>query len=229
VKTLIIPDVHGRPFWRKVLTNTDDTIVFLGDYSDPYEYFEGFTHEDAIRELTDIIQFKKENQERVILLLGNHDAGYIDYKFISCRYSVKLYDKYKRLFTDEPDLFKIAYNVNINDVDYLFTHAGVSPKWLNRHHISFTADALNKAWQEKPDVFNEVSDWRGGRHEVGSPIWMDINEHDFASPCVQIFGHTQQEENPYINWNLWCLDCRKVFVLEDVRVEEYKDKTVIQK
>jgi len=225
MRIIIVPDVHGRPFWRKVLTNKEDTIVFLGDYSDPYEFVEGYTHEEAIYELTDIVQFKKENRERVILLLGNHDAGYIDYKFISCRYSVKLYNEYHRLFTEDPNLFQMAYSITINDIDYLFTHAGVSPKWLSGHHLAFTADALNKAWLEKPNVFNEVGLMRGGKYMVGSPIWIDAEEHDSVSPYVQIFGHTQQEENPYINWNMWCLDCRKVFILEDGKIEEYKEQS----
>lgn len=33
----IIPDVHGRPFWRDAVLDVDTTpVVFLGDYLDPY-------------------------------------------------------------------------------------------------------------------------------------------------------------------------------------------------
>lgn len=76
-KVLIIPDVHGRPFWRKAKEkiNSVDKVVFLGDYLDPYGY-EGITRENAIEEFKEIIQFKVDNPDKVILLLGNHDCAY---------------------------------------------------------------------------------------------------------------------------------------------------------
>ena len=42
IKYLIIPDVHGREFWKApvdyTLQSTDAHLVFLGDYHDPYPY-----------------------------------------------------------------------------------------------------------------------------------------------------------------------------------------------
>ena len=77
-KWIVIPDVHGRKFWRDVVKgNEDERIIFLGDYLDPYSE-EGITPEDAYNELLDIIAFKKEHPENVTLLLGNHDLGYLD-------------------------------------------------------------------------------------------------------------------------------------------------------
>ena len=38
-KILIIPDVHGRSFWKKAVETGDyEKVVFLGDYADPYEW-----------------------------------------------------------------------------------------------------------------------------------------------------------------------------------------------
>ena len=36
---IIIPDLHGREFWRKAVNELpeDAHVVFLGDYLDPYE------------------------------------------------------------------------------------------------------------------------------------------------------------------------------------------------
>lgn len=83
VKVLIIPDVHGREFWREpvkyVLENTDAHIVFLGDYLDcyPYEFENGFDFkEHAISNFSEIISLKKENQGRITLLLGNHKVKF---------------------------------------------------------------------------------------------------------------------------------------------------------
>ena len=44
---LIIPDVHGREFWKEA-KDYPGKIVFLGDYLDPYTYYEGITTEQAL-------------------------------------------------------------------------------------------------------------------------------------------------------------------------------------
>lgn len=63
-KILIIPDVHGRKFWRRAiergLKENVDKIIFLGDYGDPYGS-EEISHKDALTELEDIIQFQENN------------------------------------------------------------------------------------------------------------------------------------------------------------------------
>ena len=83
IKYLIVPDVHGRDFWRepvyKTLQETDTKIIFLGDYVDPYygEFYDG--DEDkwlveginswenlsdyVVKTLTDIIELKKQYPE----------------------------------------------------------------------------------------------------------------------------------------------------------------------
>ena len=33
---LIIPDIHGRTFWKECIKCECDEIIFLGDYLDPY-------------------------------------------------------------------------------------------------------------------------------------------------------------------------------------------------
>ena len=99
IQILLIPDVHGRHFWKgpvkETLENTNAKIVFLGDYLDvyPQEFTEmyGFkldvyTEEnyDKIYKLLDdtvdmfgeIIELKKKYPERITLLVGNHDCGY---------------------------------------------------------------------------------------------------------------------------------------------------------
>lgn len=72
-KIIIVPDVHGRTFWKlaKEKINEIDRVVFLGDYLDPYPV-EDISLEKAIEGLKEIINFKKEFSEKVILLIGNH-------------------------------------------------------------------------------------------------------------------------------------------------------------
>ena len=35
-KILVIPDLHGRSFWKEPCDNWEGRIIFLGDYHDPY-------------------------------------------------------------------------------------------------------------------------------------------------------------------------------------------------
>lgn len=43
---LIIPDVHGRDFWKDAANRFPGNIVFLGDYLDPYP-LEGISPDEA--------------------------------------------------------------------------------------------------------------------------------------------------------------------------------------
>lgn len=72
-KVLVIPDIHGRTFWKEPCSKIDEyeKIIFLGDYLDPYD-FENISVEDAIANFEEIIDFAKKNINKVILLLGNH-------------------------------------------------------------------------------------------------------------------------------------------------------------
>ena len=81
-KILVIPDVHGREFWRKA-KDFKGNIVFLGDYLDPYPS-EHIDMEKAMTEFLDIMDWAKKN-EKVHLLLGNHDWHYIYPDFNSTR------------------------------------------------------------------------------------------------------------------------------------------------
>jgi predicted phosphodiesterase len=59
MKILIIPDIHGRTFWKETIEKHKDEvdkIIFLGDYLDPYPW-ENITRKDAIRNLEEIINF----------------------------------------------------------------------------------------------------------------------------------------------------------------------------
>ena len=73
-KLLIIPDVHSRVFWKEATEKYDqecDKIIFLGDYLDPY-LDEGITRKEAIRTLEEVIEYKLNNKDKTVLLLGNH-------------------------------------------------------------------------------------------------------------------------------------------------------------
>lgn len=79
---LIIPDVHGRSFWKEPIEKYKeqyDKIIFLGDFSDSYN-FENITRKETIKILKDVIDFKINNMDKTILLIGNHKI--ISLKFL---------------------------------------------------------------------------------------------------------------------------------------------------
>ena len=139
IHTLIIPDIHGRIFWKEAIEYYSKekypnlVIVFLGDYVDPYD-FEGITRKDAIDNFKEIIKLAKEDN-RVHLLIGNHDMHYWYDASYKSRVDHKNYDKIKDLFLKNFTLFNIAYEETINNKKYLYTHAGVSSFWLR--HLQF--------------------------------------------------------------------------------------------
>ena len=136
MKILVIPDVHARRFWREAVdkyADECDKIIFIGDYVDPYQP-EGYTRTDAIRTLEDVIEYKRNNRDKVILLIGNHDAHYFLKGFPrSTRYDSSHAYKLREIYSTNKDLFRLAYEEIINGRKYLFTHAGVMNSWLERN------------------------------------------------------------------------------------------------
>lgn len=210
-KILVVPDVHGRTFWHKAkeIINDVDKVVFLGDYLDPYPS-EGITKEQAIEEFKDIIQFKKDNMDKVILLLGNHDCAYA-YNFGSAsRYDYKNEDTIKELFNNNKELFQLYY---LHD-KYLFSHAGITNYWLSKYFNVTIDEFLSLPESEIIPKLWTCSIVRGGYDETGSMIWSDVRELDREETYYQIFGHTQLISDPIIKDKWACLDCRKVCILD---------------
>lgn len=208
-KILIIPDSHGRQFWKKAKEVIDkvDKVVFLGDYLDPYE---GISKEQALEEFKEIIKFKEENKDKVILLLGNHCCAYCFDFGDASRYDYDNEFEIKKLFIENFDYFRLSYKID----NYLFSHAGITNDWLARRFPNKTIDEFLKIPMRdiKPFLL-ESSYFRGGWNKTGSMIWSDVREQDRESTYYQIFGHTQLKSEPIITDTYACLDVRKCFVL----------------
>ena len=225
MRYILIPDVHGRDFWRKHVEhrNPDDIVVFLGDYVDPYPD-EKITNKAALQGLKDIIELKKSDPEHIILLLGNHDLGYMTRDFCNARHWYKGHDQLHEIFFDNIDLFILSYVAE----GFLISHAGVYPHWLEQCGIDLKGfDDFNDQLHE-PKTYDSVVDklyyidrYRGGWFPVGSPVWADIRcalRYDNLD-MNQIVGHTQLIEGPLQINKMICIDCRRVFILEDGRLK----------
>lgn len=228
---LIIPDIHGRTFWEAAVKRYPDAhVVFLGDYLDPYYERERITDQMAMRNLLRIIEFKRTHPNQVTLLLGNHDIHYINNEL---EYSRK--DTYNAMIneavftTTGAGLFEMAFYALVGDCSFLFTHAGVLPKWWKARFPNMPMDAkviayhLNDmAHPERLKMFtthglDDASPYRGGDYVAGLVVWADMDEHAMEDPIpytYQIFGHTQLDE-PVITEYYANLDCRRAFILKD--------------
>ena len=211
MKILINPDIHGRVFWKYSIEHKDefDKIIFLGDYLDAYSPDLLLKEEDNFKE---IIQFKKNNPDKVILLLGNHDCSYINDKiYTASRYNPVKHDSYQKLFLDNIDLFQLIYIYN----KYLFSHAGVYQKWMDLNKLTLK-DLLDCDLDKLSKSLNWIDYFRGGFYDVGSCIWADIRDsgtEKLLKGYYHIFGHTQLKFNLSTS-ELSCLDCRVPFLLD---------------
>lgn len=241
-KYLLVPDVHGREFWRepvtKVLSDDSDMhIIFFGDYVDPYPA-ENVTTEKALSVFHDILSLKDENPDRITLLLGNHDLHYIKPNIMGrVRYDYKRRYEIQDLMVENHDKFSLCKIVECEDgTRILISHAGVRTSWVEACHKLFGGyditqfdEYLNARFQEcfeeeddeLWDALSYISSYRGGLDSMGSLVWADLLEHvDSDEPYqdfVQIFGHSQLRFP--IHWKdkneFYCIDCHKTFVLDD--------------
>ncbi|MBQ2485672.1 MAG: metallophosphoesterase [Candidatus Methanomethylophilus sp.] len=233
----IIPDVHGRSFWRDAFRDgVPGRTVFLGDYLDPYLY-EGVTRSEATDCLREIISLKRENPDRIVLLLGNHDLGYLSRRVCQVRMDYGRERMNRRLLEDNLDLFDIVHEETLGGVRFLFSHAGVGQEWErdNREALGgrpFTAAALNAMLHDpgrRDDllgVLAQAGAFRGGTDPHGSPVWADVDEFlcgDTLLPgYFHVFGHSMLSGGPLaVGQDGVCVDCRTVFRLEDspLRIE----------
>ena len=227
VPIIIIPDVHGRDFWRWAVAQRkeENTIVFLGDYLDPYEY-EWIYWSDAYKGLLDIIAMKQENPEKVVLLLGNHDLHYLFPSLRGSRYNEYQAEKIRKTFMDNLDCFQMAAESEIDGQRFLFTHAGVNKAWVEKYADLFgsvdkvTAETFNSLMFKETfvEALGDISSLRWGSDRAGSMVWADVEEFEWSEArlpdVIQVFGHTLQDNGPRVIGNsMYCLDCKRAFVL----------------
>lgn len=229
---LIIPDVHGRMFWMSAVRQYPELpVVFLGDYLDPYTYYEAILPSEALENFREILNFKKDNMDKVTLLLGNHDIHYFGEYLNSSRKDKDNFTMINRLFSDNLSLFLMAMNIRLRERNYLLTHAGIVPGWMkvrtpdvDMNDTETVCNFFNHKVKDE-EVFLDFicnglmdrSASRWGNAKYPSPMWADVDDHILLTErlpnAYQIFGHTQQELNPVITNEFACLDCRKAFLL----------------
>ena len=213
----IIGDIHGRTCWKE-LVKDDCVNIFVGDYFDPYDKI---SHDELMQNFADIIAFKKQHPDTV-LLYGNHDLHYLIPQEHASRYSILHSRAYKQAFADTAELFNgVAYAIAET---ILVTHAGVSKEWYEKEFGAYegalvfeVADDINDLWKHNKIEFTfdtNATDFRdlSGESPTHSPLWIrpwTLADHNLfaGTPYKQVFGHTQVDNTIVIDGCLICVDC----------------------
>ena len=206
MNVMIIPDLHGRKFWRQIIADNIgkvDKVIFLGDYLDPYQneieenpelmeckYFGD--SENLLKMLEDIVSLKKNEPNKYILLTGNHTDSYIWSNFnAATRTDNKNWEKYHKFFSQNLEYFNLVWIEN----NTIFSHAGISGGWAEavavelsltinlNNPVKFIAKYLfninlnNISDKKLIELLGDISYYRGGSSYYGSCEWADLREH----------------------------------------------------
>lgn len=195
MKVITVGDLHGSPAWKEISPQEWDKIIFLGDYVDSFDYKD----DDIAENLQAVIGLKEKFPEKVILLWGNHDLGYLYHERPghSCSgFRRTMAKQLNEVFTGSRELFLPAWQVD----NYLWTHAGITNGWFKaflekelKPSDENLAATLNRLFDAYFMPLFHVSRIRGGIHPLAGIFWADSMEllHDPLPQFHQIAGHTK--------------------------------------
>lgn len=189
MKIVFIGDIHGRDVWKKIIEKeVFDLVIFAGDYVSTHEEITG---EKQIENLKEILTYKEENPNKVILLRGNHDLQHLGYSWAECSgffYKVQdwlSFPENKERFLQDTQWVYIYKNI-------IFSHAGISNTWFE----SLKIKDLNKINEMLPSpIFGftpgSLSDFSGT--SITQPcVWIRPSAllRDLLPKYTQVIGHT---------------------------------------
>ena len=210
-KLVAIGDIHGRDVWKKIVeVNKDaDRIIFIGDYFDAPSYRRklGSNGEEELKNFSEIFQFKLDNPEQVVLLLGNHDYHYLPGVQDGC---VGFQDSMREHFQQA-----LSYAIEDQAVqwiheedEFLFSHAGVTKTWFELSKVGSVAE-INDLGIRYFD-FNPGPLMNGYGDEIcQTPIWVrpPSLRQDKLDGYIHVVGHTPQPDGIQMDDGICFIDC----------------------
>ena len=226
MKIVVLGDIHGRTIWKDIIAKEQpDQVIFLGDYVSTHD---GVSESDQVSNLLEILRYKDHHPE-TILLRGNHDMQHLGYKWAKCSgyfpWVAKLMSDFKEEFLAKTQWIHIMGNT-------VFSHAGISTKWLAANHL--TLDDINPHKPTKLFGFNTKNLWDiYGTSPLQPPTWIrPMTLIDVMIPGYdQVVGHTEVEhcfnvkDSNDIPYNLWLCDALgngSYLVIEDGVFSDHK-------
>lgn len=234
-KILVLGDTHGRPFWKEIIEKENpDKIIFLGDYVSTHE---GINAEQQLNNLEEILTYKENNPDKVILLRGNHDTQHLGYYWAECSgwngqvWGVMSQHEFKERF------LKLTQWIYIDEeLKTIFSHAGVSDVWMKNSEIDSVHD-INSL--EPSELFGFTPNYYGdcyGDSETQPPVW--IRPQALCKCNVkgwdQVVGHTPVRtiinvgKSAKGKQNIWLCDALGVKQYLVIDNNEFQPKTFEQ-
>jgi len=185
MKIAVISDIHQTTHWKNIITRQNDfeKIIFLGDEFDTWQS----KWPEQIRNAEEIINFKKKNGEKVDLCWSNHAISY--YLDEQCS---GYQDKHAIIIREFYSEYKNFYNAAYIYDNWIFSHAGVSAKWMKRCGIN-DVNEINRLFIDRPSFFRWVGPDGYGNNSDEGPLW--IRPEALITNSVagfnQAAGHTE--------------------------------------
>jgi len=211
-KIVVIGDVHGRDTWNKIVDDNQDAdlFVFLGDYVSTHQM--DITVEMQLNNLLDVLLFKEENPDRVILLRGNHDMQHLGYYWAECSGFFRGVEKEMSKPEIRDRYLRDTQWVYVKD-NIVFSHAGITERWFKDSGVK-TIEEINTL--EPSELFGfrpcKMSDYYGISQTQG-PTWIRPQTLiEYALPgYTYVVGHTT---------------VKNIFNLKAALVEQYNKEDI---
>lgn len=198
MKIIAVGDTHGRDTWKKILEKEKsfDKWVFIGDYFDTHY---DISVDQQIQNFKEILEFKKNNMDQVVLLLGNHDFHYLN----EAQEKYSGFQAFK--YVDINEILQPAVKSGLVQMcfthgKYIFTHAGVTKTWalVNKIRTNHLEEDINNKLHEDAAAFRFTMGYnysQTGNDVTQSPIWVRIPSlfEDHLPDVKYVIGHTTQE------------------------------------
>jgi predicted phosphodiesterase len=211
MKIVAVGDTHGRNLWKTISTieSDADKFIFIGDYFDSREEISASEQIDNFKE---ILTFKKQNPDKVVLLIGNHDFHYLK----GCGETYSGYQQYAAMDINEvlqPALTSGHMQICYIHDEFIFTHAGLTNTWCENNEIDLynIEESVNVRFMKNMESFKfeygENLD-RSGDDVTQSPIWVRIPSlfRDMVKGFTYVVGHTTVKEM-HMASNIVAIDC----------------------
>jgi hypothetical protein len=131
MKVIALGDTHGRINWKAIAEKelaTCDKFVFIGDYFDSHD--RDSSGDLQIENFKEILELKKANPDKVVLLIGNHDYHYIrglgeSYSGYQAAHALSIGELVEGAIKD--GLLQLAYMAD----GFFYSHAGLTKTWAS--------------------------------------------------------------------------------------------------
>ena len=129
MKYCIIGDLEGRTIWKDIISKENpDITIFLGDYVASREV----SPQQEVDTLKELLTYKEENPDKVILLRGNHCMEACGYYWAKCY--PQACDESKKYLKDNIDRFltNTQWIYQIPNTNIICSHAGIAKYFFKK-------------------------------------------------------------------------------------------------